>query len=65
MKGRIARVDVDTFMCEFVPGLDLPDDTSVSALDRDKFFGTEAPIYGELVSNLEQSTCLVLTGLCA
>ena len=53
MKGRIARVDIETFMCEFVPGLDLPDDTSVSALDRDKFFGTEAPIYGELVSNLE------------
>ena len=54
MKGRIARVDVETFMCEFVPGLDLPDDAVVSALDRDKFLGTtEAPIYGELVSNLE------------
>ena len=64
MNGRIARIEVDTFMREFAPGLDLPEDIIVDAFDRDKFFGTEAPIYGELVGHLVQAICSLLTSHC-
>ena len=52
IQGRIARVDLDTFMREFVPGEDLPEGVVVDELDGDKFSSAEAPIYNELVGNL-------------
>ena len=52
IQGRIARVDFDTFMREFVPGVDLPEGVVVDELDGDKFSSAEAPIYNELVGNI-------------
>lgn len=57
MKGRIARASVNTFMEEFVPGTDLPEDHEVVALDNAKLSGKEVHIYGELVCSLVNAVC--------